>query len=98
MTAEDLITAIRAAQAANRDELPATMQTPIRGVRHVVLRNLDGHVNGNPHDIWIESVSGKKVLGRMFLGSKRRRTPDLEGWESRLTIVMPANLTRKGRN
>lgn len=83
MTEQQFIDTIREAQARGKSELAAILNGIFRGVKRAVLRNLDGHINGNPHDIWIESASGKKVIGRAYLGSPQRAA-NLEGWHNRI--------------
>ena len=86
MTTQQLIDAIRIAQSRGHKAIGGTLHCKIRGVKNIRLTNLDGAINGNPHDVWVESESGKKVLGRIYLGSKK--TPaNTEGWENSIAEV-----------
>jgi len=79
MTLDD----IRTAAKNGRTTIECELKTIVRGCRYVQLQNLDGHINGNPHDIWVCSLSGKKTLGRIHLASKKRPDDD-EGWMARI--------------
>lgn len=88
MKDEDFVIACRNAQKHGQPELRATLACRYRGVLHIVIRNLQGYINGNPHDLWIQSVSGKTTLGRARLKS-RRVAEDLEGWPARIANIHP---------
>ena len=79
MNAATFIQTIRQAQADGQTEVRARLTSPVRGVVAVAIRNLQGVRNGNKHDLWIESISGSRVIGRAYLGS-RNQTVHLDGW------------------
>jgi len=86
MDSQQLIDAIRAAQASGSKTMSGALHHAIRGVKNIRLRNLDGAINGNPHDIWVESESGKAVIGRIYLGSKKSPA-NTEKWEERIATI-----------
>lgn len=86
MTSQQLIDAIRIAQSLGRNAIGGILHCKIRGVKNICFTNLDGAINGNPHDVWVKSKSGNKVLGRIYLGSKKMPA-DTEGWENSIAEV-----------
>lgn len=86
MTNQQLIDILRNARTRGVADVYATLSCKVQGVKKVRLTNLDGTINGNPHDILVESQSGKKVLGHIYLGSKKR-LPDTDGWESLIAEI-----------
>ena len=70
-------------------EILGELVTKYRGCRYIRL-SVDGSRNGNPHDIWIESRSGRKILGRAYLGSKQGKQ-NLEGWPERIAMLKVKN-------
>lgn len=85
MNDNDFVAWIRDAQSKGIGRVFATLAAPCRGVERIAII-IDGHLNGNPHDLWIESRSGKRGLGRAYLGSKRV-PQDLEGWPARIAAI-----------
>jgi hypothetical protein len=86
MKKEELIKLIRDAKKDGRSQIDALLSRAVRGVKHITLKNLDGRRNGNPHDIWVDSRSGKKTIGRIYLGSRNIKA-NTEGWESLILEV-----------
>jgi hypothetical protein len=80
MTSIELISAIRAAQEAGLTSMTVTLSSPVRGCKRALL-TISGAPNGNRHDVWVESLSRKKTLGRIYLGS-RKMPANTEGWEA----------------
>lgn len=85
MNATDFIEVIRNGQRQGAPYMFATLNFPVRGVKHVRLL-INGAINGNPHDIWIEGQRSGKILGRAYLGSKKVPV-DLEGWHERINVL-----------
>lgn len=86
MESAQLFETLRVARVAGMAVVKARLSRPVRGIRNVVLRNLDGCKNGDQARIWVESESGAKLLGFIWLGSDR--VPACTGgWESKIDFL-----------
>ena len=83
MTDQEFVDLCRAAQKTPGGTFHGRLVAAVRGCIMFVA-DCSGACNGNPRDIWILGASsGKKVLGRAYLGS-RNMAQDLEGWPGRI--------------
>ena len=89
MHRQQLIKMIRDAKLSGHSQMVGTLKTKFRGVNHICLTNLDGALNGNPHDVWVKS-RGAKNLGRIYLGSKNQPA-NTDGWEALIDELLTAN-------
>ena len=84
MTSNEFIDTILAAKSKGALVLYGGLYRAHGGVRFIAIRNLHGEMNGDTADMWIESRSGKRVLGHAFIGSRRNRKAELQGWPERI--------------
>lgn len=82
-TLTTLATRIRDARAAGMGTLYATLLDKFRGCRVVRFSNLTGEINGNPHDVWVKTVSGVRTIGRF----DARGGAELEAWAARVAGI-----------
>lgn len=80
MTDSEFIDAVRKAKEDGCSEIFGELHAPVRGIRKVAIRNLDASRNGDHTDLWIESRSGAKVIGRCEIPGAKKSRCRLEGW------------------
>jgi len=85
METNQIIEAIRNAQKQGLSEIPARLSMLCRGCKNVTLL-IDGSRNGNKHDVWVDSPSQRKTLGRIYLGSKNI-AQDVDQWNDLIESI-----------
>ena len=96
MRCEEFLNLIAEAKAAGSSEMIGSFVTRVSTVRHFRIRNVDGKVNGNPHDLWLESRSGATLLDRIYTVSPKM-AQRLGEWPSRIEFMRVTRRMKDGQ-